>query len=190
MLRAYRAHPNEADWKEYRYNIRAMIEMAHAKEDNNAKERRKVERDEVMEKVSEVLADAARKHAGNVTKAVSTAEEAAKKIKGFRDIVPELIRHALQERIYDIRHQENQDQRAANFTEASPYNYCLGGTILGRLKAEQLEELAANEEIAATGHAFNARLCRALKERLAAGKTVKQAMNETALQKIMDEVGQ
>ena len=190
MLRAYRANPQLAKWQEYRFNVRAMIELARAAECKNAREARKVDEQATLDQVQAVLAEVARKYAGNVGKAVETAESEVRKIKGFRDIAPQFIRHALQERIYDLRHEDNTKQRQSQFTEGSPYNYCLGGTVLARLKGEQLEELAASEEDAAKGHAFNARVCKALLAKVSNGKTVKQVLSEEQLQRIMDASGE
>lgn len=189
MLRAYRANPREATWKEYRYNIRAMIELAHEQEDRQRREARKADRDAVLESVSQVVVEAAQRHPASVSKATDVAEAGLRHVKGFREVMPDLIRHAIQERIYDVRHRANLEQRQSQFQDGSPYNYFLDGTALGRLKADQLSALAEEEDEAASGHAFNAALCRELAGRLPDGQTVKQAMSEDQLRTIMDGIG-
>jgi len=187
MLRAFRANPKETTWKEYRFNVRAMIELAREQEDKGRREARKKQTTETLEAVAVVVADAARKHAGNVNKAVEVAERQARAVPGFRDIVPDLIRHAIQERIYDVRKNDNAQQRDSQFAESPPMAYCIGGTVLARIRGEQLEAIAAAEEKAATGHSFNARICRLLAGIVKPGQTVKQALSADELQKIMAE---
>lgn len=185
MLRAYRANPDEATWKEYRYNIRAMIELANEQEDRGRREARQADREVVSQAVADVIADAAKRHPGSVTKATDAAEAAIRGVKGFRDVLPDLVKHAVKERIYDLRHKENLEQRQSGFEEGSPYNYFLAGTVLGRLRGDQLADLASDEDEAASGHAFNARICRELAKLVPDGKTVRQVVSEGQLQAIM-----
>lgn len=149
--------------------------------------------------VIKIAADAAAEHGDDIDAAVASAEASIRELPTFKQIVATLLHNAFRELIYDARHASNVKTRrdAGRYggpgiviTGASPgikdvyrsvYEYNIAGTQLGLLKGESLAGIADNESAIASGHMFNAELCRKLAKIVPDDKTVKEAVSEKKL---------
>jgi len=153
MLRAYRANPVLKTWQEYRFNIRAMIDLAEPEPEPR---RKQVD----PASIPKIIADVASRFPQDITAAVNEAERRIKKIAG-KDETSALIRHSIQEQVYDVRHKENEKYKSDGKPASDDlYVYFIGGSTLGNLTGKMLAELADSEQQKAEGHALNAAICR------------------------------
>lgn len=157
MLRAYRANPKKFTWAKYNFNIAAMIELAAPPPEPKSK-------NSDPDAMNRIVAEAAAKYPSDINKAVVEAERRIRRDVAS-DELKKLVRHSIQERIYDWRHDQNERFKAAGegngkATEAEVYNYFIGGMVIGNVTGKMLSELAASEQEKANGHALNAAVCR------------------------------
>lgn len=158
------------------------------------------------DEVVAIAQDAAAKHGDDIDVAVEVAEAAIRALPSFKAIVAVLLHNAFRELIYDARHVANvQTRRNAGHyggpgvvvTGASTgikeiyrsvYEYNIAGTQLGLLKGGELTDIADSESAIASGHMFNAELCRRLAKIVPEGKTVKEAVSEQELDSLFAKV--
>jgi hypothetical protein len=153
------------------------------------------------ESVLEVVAEAARKYASDIPKAVEEAEFMVRKLPEFSGLVRLLVRGAVQDLVYEARHQDNVRMRRAAGDYGGPakvdaaapgvvgaheslYLYRIAGTTLGLIKGADLKGIAESERRVAEGHAFNAALCEALAALVPEDKRVEEAVLEKRLRGI------
>jgi hypothetical protein len=152
---------------------------------------------EYPETVYSAVDRAVRKWGDDIDKAVNYLRSSLRKRKDFDDLLDGLLQDACRDLIHDRRHTINvkirnqnghYDKRpkvqtggeAGEKAAESYYDYYIGGSTLGLLQGDELEEIAE-------GHTFNARLCRKLRRIVSDGKLVKDAVSESRLRKIFRE---
>lgn len=142
------------------------------------------------------------KHPNDLDKAIEQCEKSVRRLKTFDSLVDFLIHKALQDLVYEKRHTMNVSMKRAaseygglgkvisGHSEGlaraarSVYLYHIGGSTLGALTGDQLEQIATDEQMIADGHLFNANLCLKLQPLVKKGKTVKDCVNEKKLNAI------
>jgi hypothetical protein len=146
----------------------------------------------------------ARKWGDDIDKGVTALEASLRRRKDFDEIAKGLLRDACRDLIHDRRHAINKQiknqngtydkepkvatgGRSGNKAAESYYDYYIGGSTLGLLCGEDLEEIAEHEEAIAEGHNFNARLCRKLRALVTDGKCVKEVLSHSRLKKIFQQ---
>jgi hypothetical protein len=157
---------------------------------------------EFPEDVLAIVRVAARKHANDIPKAIDQAERDVRRLPGFPGLVNALVRHAVQDLVYDLRSQDahtlkNGGDKSGRqkVSMLSPeveqlcrslYDCPMAGTTLGEIRGEELEDAAATERARADGHAINAHLLAGLRELVPHGKRVRDAVPEAKLRKLLD----
>lgn len=160
---------------------------------------------EFPQNVLRVVEKAVEKHPTDIEAAVTQAERAVRKLDEFSELVDTLVRHAIQELVYDCRHhmnvatknQNGEYDNPAKVTSAassavqraadSVYLFKIAGTILGDLTGKELPVVAANETAVASGHAFNAWICNKLSPLVPEDKRVRDAVSEKKLRSIFQQ---
>ncbi|MHC4278448.1 MAG: hypothetical protein ACYSTI_14195 [Planctomycetota bacterium] len=159
---------------------------------------------EYPETVYSAVDRAVRRWGDDIDKAVNWLNLSLRRRKDFDDLLDGLLQDACRDLIHDRRHTINvkirnqnghYDKRpkvqtgggAGQRAAESYYDYYIGGSTLGLLQGDELEEIADHEEAIAEGHTFNARLCRKLRKIVSDGKLVKDAVSESRLRKIFRE---
>jgi len=150
--------------------------------------------------------EAAAKHGGDIDQATAVAEAAIRSLPDFADWVNAFVTSAIRELVYDARHQMNVAMKRDTGYYGGPakvkvgdsadiqkvyqsfYEYHIAGMQLGMLKGADLEGIAESEAARAEGHAFNARLCKKLREVVPDDKTVREAVPERKLREIFKKV--
>lgn len=150
-----------------------------------------------------------KKHS-DIKKAYKCAESEIRALPGFSKFVDLLIQRAVQALIGDARHHTNvamKDEakvyggpgkvligksKGVQKTETDLFAYRIAGTELGRLKGENLEEIAVGEEERASGYMFNSRLIRGCRKHTPDGKEIRQSMSISQMYRVWrkaEEVG-
>lgn len=147
----------------------------------------------------EAATAAATSYPNDVNAATTAALARIKKLPNYAEVVEELLRDAVQELIYDIRHRKNvqlKKQEAAyggpsKVPSRSPavrrvhqslYEYHIAGRTLGDIRGAELETIADHESKTADGHRWNAWLCRELARTVPDDKTVRESVSKKKLQ--------
>lgn len=185
MLRAYRANPKKGTWSKYNFNIAAMIELAAPPPAPKTK-------DSDPNAMNRIVAETAAKYPLDIEKAVIEAERRIRQ-DVTSDELKKLVRHSIQERIYDWRHDQNERFKAASAgngksTTAEVYNYFIGGMVIGNVTGKMLSELAASEQEKANGHALNAAVCRKFADIVPDNKMLKRCVSAADLQEAFDSI--
>lgn len=150
--------------------------------------------------------------------AISQAVKRVRTLPDFDGFVDQLLREAIGDLIYKLRHEAAKKRRAEqdDKTEAKPppargrssthernappvskivndvyqsvYDYEIAGKALGALYGRDLEALVASESMLAAGHTFNARLCAMLADRVPKDKRVKDAITDKELKQKFDQL--
>lgn len=123
--------------------------------------------------------------------------------EGWRE---SLVRQAVTQMVYDVRHRVNTEIRSATGGYGGPakvtagaavgrvarslYTYMIAGKTLGNLLGEELSPIADAERSRASGHLFNARLCESLSLLVTKGKTVRDCVGERKLRQVFDALSQ
>lgn len=156
------------------------------------------------ESVRKAVLEAVRRSPQDTGRAIDFAEQAIRGLPEFGDLLSKLVRSAVEDLVYDVRHSLNRATRrggeappgaasratlggttAAREVYRSAYDYHIAGTSLGSILGKDLLGLAKREHEMAGGHLFNARLCEALRPLVADMETVKSAVpNEKKLKAI------
>lgn len=151
------------------------------------------------------LAD--KENPSSIEDAVAQAKQNITSLPAYASFVDMLVTHSITEMVYDSRHQENWKMkrqqgdhspgpRASYGTSdtvreanQSLYLYRIGGSVLGMLTGSELIPTAENEEAVASGHLFNAKLCRKLRPLVPDNAKVKDKVSEKKLKAIFRECG-
>ncbi len=160
----------------------------------------------VPEGLLEIVTKAARQHT-DPAKALDCAEKSARKHSDFASWQAGLIRGALLEMIYDVRHRQNVAVRrsggefgtpakvdlssgaVANALNRSPYlNYFISGRCLGDIAGEDLSVLADREREAADTASFHVKLLLRLSATVPQGKSVRDCYSEAKLKRLFAEL--
>jgi len=181
MLRAFRANPLLKTWQEYRFNVRAMIDLAEPEP-----EPRRKQPDPAA--IPKIIADVVSRFPQDITAAVNEAERRIKRISG-KDETSDLVRHSIQEQIYDVRHKENEKYKSDGKPASEDlYVYFIGGSTLGNLTGKMLAELADSEQQKAEGHALNAAICRRFAEIVPEGTMLKRVVSTDDLRQAFEDL--
>ena len=161
---------------------------------------------EFPENVRSIVKKATAKHLADIQKATSEAEKQIRKLKEFDGLANLLVTSAVQEMVYDIRHQmnteiKNQEGREGGKTkvksssdavkavyESSYFNLFIGGSILGMLTGGELVDVASSERAIAAGYTFNADLALELSRIVPEDKTVRQSVSSKKLDAIAKRI--
>lgn len=164
------------------------------------------------ENVLRAAREAAHDHPNSIDAAVDEWFSRVSTMDHYSDWLEQFVRETGRKLIEDCRHQHNLSmRRAANGFDTKPkvvpgaesahaarsavanaYRYYIAGKQLGDVLWEDLERIAESEERRASGHIFNASLCRALWDRRPKsykGKAIRDAMSEKKLGELFVAVG-
>lgn len=161
-----------------------------------------------MEEVVAVVRKAVAKHGDDVQVAVGEAIKLVRKLPSFETFVSELVDQQVRRMVYDERHSQNIRLRAAVrsggnvesqqkvniaksktvLAESRWFGLFIGGMTLGNIAGADLVPLAEKEESLASGHQFNALLLRKLSSKVPEGKTVREAIKASELDKLADNI--
>jgi len=157
---------------------------------------------EAPSEVRVIAAEEVEKHA-TPEKAIAAVEKRVKALAQYQKLVAALVRLALADIVYDLRHEANVRSKRRNgaYGQAakvkvgdspavlnvadSLYRMRIAGTLLGLLTRDELEWAAEVERAQSNGHLVNARLCEKLAPLVPSGKTVRQAVSEEKLRKLL-----
>ena len=150
--------------------------------------------------VMDVVKAMAFKYPKNPNRATQETIKKIKKMDVFESLLDDLIFKAVQELIWDARHQANREIKKAGGGYSGPakvnhggsaamkkiyisahFSLRIGGSLLGMTRGEELEGLALNEAGRSNGHAFNARLLQSLIPLVPANKTVLESVSSKRL---------
>ncbi len=156
------------------------------------------------DQILEIIQKRANAHPNDIEASVQLAVREIRRLKNFDSLIERILTVAVRRMIHDFRSTENRRIRKANGDYGGPakvkpsggtaeiaqsvFAYFIAGMTLGQIRGEQLEEIAAGEAARAEGHDFNARLCRRLRNVVKDGQTVQQAVSETKLKRIFQQV--
>jgi len=164
--------------------------------------------DILMEKkeVRAIMWECVEKHADSLDDGVEAALSKVKKLDCFEELSDLFCSKFLRVSMGGMRHEINMEikRAAGGFYAPAKVNpakskimqkifrnamqYQINGTILGKLRGEQLLGLAAGMEKQAGGYLFNATLLRDVAKHVKGVKTVEQSLSVKKLQKIFDKV--
>lgn len=150
------------------------------------------------DKVLQITAKMAAEYGDDIPAAVAAAVRTVRGLPGYRSMVDTLVQQCIKELIYQARHNANVAARREEGYYGQPgkvsgvtttteevhrslYCYYIGGTMLGLVTGSELPVLAAKEELTASGHLFNARLCRKLATLVPDDKRVQDVVSEKKL---------
>ncbi len=143
---------------------------------------------------------------GDISKATQEAEIAIRKLYTDKQLGEIFITSAIQELVYERRHQDNRDikraigaydstrkvkqeeSQAVQRVFESVYEYRIAGTILGDLLGEQLLPIADSEEAIANGHMANGTLLRKLRPMVRNGCKVRDEVSVRKLVNVFKQV--
>lgn len=156
--------------------------------------------------ILDVVAAAVGKYPDSVDASVDWAVAKITKLPEYETFIGGLVRTAIRGIIGDYRHTNNnalRNERGDFDTKSkitvgetvdaivrSVYDYFIAGRTLGSLLGKELPEIAANEAAKAEGHMFNSRLCTELKKLVPDDKLVRNAVKESKLRKLFDDLKQ
>lgn len=162
---------------------------------------------ELPKSVLAIVKKAADKYPTDIPKALDMADRAVRKLPEFDELVSNLVRHSIQDLIYEYRHTvSRQVKRDAGSYKVKPkvivgkskgvnaaarrslFLLPIAGTILGRVLGKDLIGIANHEQEKANGSAVNARLCFRLAEVVPKNKFVDEAISKRRLHTIFREV--
>lgn len=161
---------------------------------------------EMPQSITNAIKDAATRHTSDIEAAVTLAERRIRKLDEFSEWEDELIREAIRERVYDVRHKHNTALKremgayggpakttsgasaAVQKAAQSVYNLRIAGTLLGLLRGDELAAVAETERAIGQGHLFNATLCEQLIRHVPDNKTVQEAVSEAKLRRMCKQV--
>ena len=156
--------------------------------------------------VLEAVKKAVKKYPNDVAKSIELAIKNVRKLSEYKALVNNLVDGAIQDIVYDTRHQENKqiksaaglygapakivigNSKAVQESARSVYDMFINGTTLGVVLGVDLETIAFNEQNIADGYSFNAAVCRRLSGMVPADKMVKEAVSEKKLRAIFKAV--
>lgn len=127
--------------------------------------------------ILDAVREATARHMGSVSDAIAEAVANVRLLDDFEGYVTVLVDQAIQELVYEARGRltvavarsatyvgpakvNPLASAAVNRVAASVYNHAIGGSRLGDLSGEELDAIAETETAIASGHQFNAALCR------------------------------
>ena len=158
-----------------------------------------------MERLLKLAQQESDKSPDDIDAAVDRTITRANRTAWFGDLAGELIARAVRNAIHDYRHGQNVQMRrdtrqyggpavvtageAVGRVAGSLYLYMIDGRSLGSIRGDELSTIADAEGERATGHKFNAKLCRELAPLVKEGQTVRQCVKEAKLQTIFEELG-
>jgi hypothetical protein len=157
-----------------------------------------------MEALHAIAAEEAERHEDDIDAAVDAVLKRGRRLPEYPTFADGLIRNSIRHMIHDVRHAMNTAMKKANGQYGGPaivtagsataavarsvYSYMIAGKSLGSILGEELEKIAADEESRASGHQFNAKLCRALAPLVKPEKTVRECVREARLRKVFEAV--
>lgn len=152
--------------------------------------------------VTAVVKAASAKHPDDTPSAVDWALRRIRALDEFDDLIDTFLKQAIQDLIYDARHNENRQIRNASgrpelepkvdalksasvhAVSKSQYDYFVAGRTLGSILGSDLRGIAEDEASTGEGYQFRARLLDKLADVVPAKKTVREAVSKTRLAKI------
>jgi hypothetical protein len=159
-----------------------------------------------LQKLVDAAVDA---YPDDIAKATESVLKAAKRKAWFADLVDELLRRAVMTLIHATRHERNKEIRkahgdysnAAEMTEGTRaarekvgqiargvMAYMIAGKTLGVMTGADLVATAGAESERASGHTFNAKLCRKLAKTVKGETMVKQKFSLAKLASLFESV--
>ena len=159
-----------------------------------------VETEVDLQPLFDLCRDAALANPESIETAVDAALVAAAELPEWGNCADALVRRAITEMVGTARHNANVAMRsqsgeydtrakvvageAAGKVYRSHYLYLIAGKTLGQLTGAELLTTAEAEENRASGHIFNAKLCRKLAELTPDDKTVSESVSQRKMQSI------
>ena len=155
--------------------------------------------------VYEIVTRAANKHKQNIESAVAMAVAGVKKLPEYSSIVDSLVYSAIQDLVYDSRHNANTSIKrqsgayggkskivvgqSVSIQEAyqSIYDIRIAGNILGYIVGKELAGLAEKERATGDGHYVNAKLVESLVAIVPENKRVRDAVTEKRLRVLLKQ---
>jgi hypothetical protein len=156
--------------------------------------------------VRRLVEGVADRNPADIEAAVEEAVLAVRGLPEYPELVDGLVRHSVQQAVYDARHVSNvrikrqsgyygkEAKVVSGASESvrevykSVYLYSIGATTLGRLRGEELPALAESERSVARGHEFNAELCAKLAGMVPKDRTVEETVPEKKLAALFDRL--
>ncbi len=157
-----------------------------------------------MERLQKLVDEAVDKHLDSIEDATEAVLKKTGRVAWFEKLKDELTRRAIAGMIHDTRHRINVAMRTASGDYGGPATvtagaasgriaqgvmaYLIGGKTLGMLTGDELVNTADAEAERASGHQFNARLCRELARTVKGDTLVRQKFSVKKLQVVFDKV--
>ena len=157
------------------------------------------------ETILEIVRKEAEAHPDDINAALQSAERRIRKLSEFEDLVNQLVSSAIRHLIHDAREAENRKQRRAAggppivnvgncddvlavCEQKAWMDYFIAGRTLGSITGEELPGIAESERQKASGHSWNAALCKDIAKRVPAERQVREVLTEKQLANAVERI--